>query len=81
MIEKRPAVNEHQLDLGHITMCSFSVRKEGAGTSCIIDRRAGCDIMRVLENTVFVAHQPYSASLSTDNGTSRFGLLTEQISG
>jgi hypothetical protein len=27
VIEKRPAVNEHQLDLGHIIVCSFSAQK------------------------------------------------------
>jgi hypothetical protein len=33
VIEKRLPVNEHQLDLGHITLCSFSIQKEGMGSS------------------------------------------------
>ena len=53
--EKRWTANEHKLGLGHIRVCNPSPQN-GVCACCMFDIGAQCDIIRVLESVVFVAH-------------------------
>ena len=53
--EKRRIANEHKLGFGHIKVCNHSPQNWGLYL-VMFDIGAQCDIIRVLESVVFVAH-------------------------